>query len=207
MTVSPYASEAKISEALTAIGAELIGQTEQQLLQQILVAAATASGAVDPLSLIASQEQAEAGTANDVLMTPLRTKEAIVSRGLTPIVIAFKNITVLTTGAPADVASITLPSWLTRWRLAPSGMAFCEANTASGTLAGATFQIHAVANGAASAVSSNFLGPANTSSIVLVTASGTTTLPSNTTTIYLRQTTNSANAGTVSVFLTLLPCL
>jgi len=44
MTVSPYASEAKISEALTAIGAELIGQTEQQLLQQIVVAAATASG-------------------------------------------------------------------------------------------------------------------------------------------------------------------
>lgn len=44
MTVSPYASDAKISEALTAIGAELIGVTEQQLLQQILVAAATASG-------------------------------------------------------------------------------------------------------------------------------------------------------------------
>lgn len=44
MTVSPYASDAKISEALAAIGAELVGQTEQQLLQQILVAAATASG-------------------------------------------------------------------------------------------------------------------------------------------------------------------
>lgn len=43
MTVSPYASDAKISEALTAIGAELVGQTEQQLLQQILVAAATAN--------------------------------------------------------------------------------------------------------------------------------------------------------------------
>jgi hypothetical protein len=43
MTVLPYASEAKISEALTAIGAELIGQTEQQLLQQIVVAAATTS--------------------------------------------------------------------------------------------------------------------------------------------------------------------
>lgn len=45
MTVSPYASHAKVSEALTAIGAELIGVTEQQLLQQILVAAATAGGA------------------------------------------------------------------------------------------------------------------------------------------------------------------
>jgi hypothetical protein len=44
MTSSPYASEAKIDEALTAIGAELIGQTEQQLLQQLVVAAATAAG-------------------------------------------------------------------------------------------------------------------------------------------------------------------
>jgi hypothetical protein len=44
MTSSPYASEAKIDEALTAIGAELIGQTEQQLLQQLVVAAAVGTG-------------------------------------------------------------------------------------------------------------------------------------------------------------------
>lgn len=44
MSVSPYASEAKVNQALTAIGAELIGQNEQQLLQQLVVAAATASG-------------------------------------------------------------------------------------------------------------------------------------------------------------------
>jgi hypothetical protein len=48
MTSSPYASEAKVTEALNAIGAELVGQTEQQLLQQILVAAATASGGGTP---------------------------------------------------------------------------------------------------------------------------------------------------------------
>jgi hypothetical protein len=44
MSVSPYASEAKVNQALTAIGAELIGQNEQHLLQQLVVAAATASG-------------------------------------------------------------------------------------------------------------------------------------------------------------------
>jgi hypothetical protein len=44
MSVFPYASEAKVNQALTAIGAELIGQNEQQLLQQLVVAAATASG-------------------------------------------------------------------------------------------------------------------------------------------------------------------
>lgn len=40
MTVSPVASEARLNEALTAIGAELLGTTEQTLWQQILVASA-----------------------------------------------------------------------------------------------------------------------------------------------------------------------
>jgi len=44
MTASPYASDAKIAEACAAIGADLIGQTEQTLLQQLVVAAATGGG-------------------------------------------------------------------------------------------------------------------------------------------------------------------
>jgi hypothetical protein len=41
MTASPYASAAKIDEALAAIGAEHVGTREQTLLQQIFVACAT----------------------------------------------------------------------------------------------------------------------------------------------------------------------
>jgi hypothetical protein len=44
MTASPYASDAKIAEACAAIGADLIGQTEQTLLQQLVVAAAVGGG-------------------------------------------------------------------------------------------------------------------------------------------------------------------
>jgi hypothetical protein len=44
MNASPYASEAKITEACAAIGADFIGQTEQTLLQQLVVAAATSTG-------------------------------------------------------------------------------------------------------------------------------------------------------------------
>lgn len=44
MTASQYASDAKIQEATTAIGASYVGTTEMTLLQQILVAVATSSG-------------------------------------------------------------------------------------------------------------------------------------------------------------------
>lgn len=42
----------------------------------------SAGGGTDPLAILASQAQAEAGTANDVLMTPLRTKEAVTALAL-----------------------------------------------------------------------------------------------------------------------------
>ena len=41
MTPSPYASDAKIAATVAAIGATYVGQTEQMLLKQILVAIAT----------------------------------------------------------------------------------------------------------------------------------------------------------------------
>ena len=44
MTASSYASDAKITEALAVLGADLIGQTEQTLLQQLVVAAALGGG-------------------------------------------------------------------------------------------------------------------------------------------------------------------
>ncbi len=52
MTVGPPASQAKITDTLTAIGGELIGQTRQNLLQQILVACSIAGGPPDPGSTL-----------------------------------------------------------------------------------------------------------------------------------------------------------
>lgn len=40
MTTSPYASDAKIAEAVAVIEAEYVGTREQTLLQQILIAIA-----------------------------------------------------------------------------------------------------------------------------------------------------------------------
>lgn len=131
---------------------------------------------------------------------------AKLSNGATPIVVAFKNVTVLTSGAPADVASITLPSWCTRWRLSPTAH-LCIAESASGTLAGASLTVRDAASGGGSAVTASFFGPASTSVVVLPAATLLSILPTTANTIYLHQTANSANAGTVSVYLTLVPLL
>ena len=44
MTASPYASDAKIAEAVAVIEAEYVGTREQTLLQQIFIACALGGG-------------------------------------------------------------------------------------------------------------------------------------------------------------------
>lgn len=130
-----------------------------------------------------------------------------------PIILSVKNVTVLTSGAPADIASITVPSWLTRWSIPLTSISIhfsrVIAETASGTLASAAFTCYTQAGGAGSAVTANIVGPPASgygSNINGITAGGATpAFTSNT--IYIRQTANSANAGTASFYLMLLPFL
>jgi hypothetical protein len=87
MSVSPYASEAKVAQALTAIEADQIGQTEQQLLQQLVVAAATASGGGGggitlPVSIANGGTGQTSKTAAFDALAPTTTKgDLIVSNG------------------------------------------------------------------------------------------------------------------------------
>jgi len=47
MTASPYASDAKIAEAVAVIEAEYVGTREQTILQQIFIACALGGGSSD----------------------------------------------------------------------------------------------------------------------------------------------------------------
>ena len=136
-------------------------------------------------------------------------KEAIGLAEAQPLMVSFKNVTVLTTGAPADVATVTLPSWLTRYVVMPSTTAVrCIAESASGTLAAAGFTTHQAAAGSGTSLTaSSITGPASTSVATNASGTGVSVPFATSNTIYLRQTTNSANAGTVSVYLTLVPLL
>lgn len=133
-------------------------------------------------------------------------KESLSLAEVQPFVLAFKNVTVLTTGTPEDVASVALPAWCTRYYVILTGSR-CIAESAAGTLAGATFSLRDAASGGGNSASSNFVGPASTSVMVSVTGTPATTAPHTSATLYLNQTANSANAGTISVYAVIVPCL
>lgn len=127
----------------------------------------------------------------------------------TPIILSVKNITVLTSGAPADIASISVPSWVTRWTLRGSGLGATSAiysESGSGDFSAASFTCYDAAGGAGNAISSVIAGLATAQRIGSLGAS--TTIPLSTSnTIYIRQTANSTNAGTCSFYLVVFPFL
>jgi len=136
-------------------------------------------------------------------------KTALGLAAVQPFMLAIKNVTVLTTGAGStvDVATVTLPSWCTRYRLTFSGTSICFAESASGTLAGASFIIRDAASGGGNVMNTTFSGPASTSVVVQVTATSTSAIPATAQTLYLTQTANSANTGVISVYLMVMPLL
>ena len=87
-------------------------------------------------------------TASALSATDMRTALGLDS--VTPIILSAKNVTVLTSGAPADIASITVPSWVTRWMLVGSSVGATSrliAESAAGSLSAATFVVLDAAGG------------------------------------------------------------
>lgn len=157
------------------------------------------SYSADVSTFLSSDTKAEAVAALDAKL--------VTAANINPMyVVSFKDITVLTSGTPADIASVTLPTWLTRWRIFYIGN-YCIGETAAGTLAAANFTLRDAAAGAGNAQAASFAGPASAGTSVGITNTGPTSTLSNGTTLYLRQTANSANAGTISVYLIVMPYL
>jgi len=237
MSAYPYASDAKIAEALTALGADAIAPNEQTLLQQLVVAAATSGGGGSSNALLLAGASSsdltgltaatastgglfygtQAGADRKFTMTAAGAalaeaadataqKTALALGNVQPLILSFKNITLLTTGAPADIATITVPSWCTRYVVILSGSRIL-AETAAGTLAAASITVRTAANGAGDPVTGTTACPASTASTVSVTGTSVSVAPPTTQTLYVYQTGNSANAGTVSGYLILVPLL
>lgn len=130
---------------------------------------------------------------------------------VTPVIVFQKNVAVQTTGSAADIGTITVPSSITRWSniignpaTAGTGAIVCE--TASGTIAASVFQLFDGPGGTGNQITTS-------AQVTTLTAAGTKTVTisqngtilSTSSTIYIHQTTNSANAGTVSFYVTICP--
>lgn len=128
-----------------------------------------------------------------------------------PIVVCVKDVTVRLAGVNGDIATITLPPALTRFSNGISGTAVVGgirviAETAAGTLAAASFSARDAAGGAGAAITAGAAGPAAAGLAVGANSNGGN-LVFTTSTIYIYQAGNSANAGTVSVYVSLYPAL
>ncbi len=126
-----------------------------------------------------------------------------------PIIVYVKSVTMLTAGTPADIATITIPAGITRWAMCPGGSfngggGKIFAETAAGTLAAGTVVCFDAAGGTGVTVSSSSAPPTGAALMTTLTG-GSQTAFSTSSTIYIRQTGNSANAGTCSFYLIIYP--
>lgn len=129
--------------------------------------------------------------------------------GIGPIIVYAKSATILTAGSPADLASIVIPSGITRYTVGTNNgntvVGFkALAETASGTLAAGAVDIYTGAGGTGSALAAATWNlPSAASSMTGTTTGSNLVLTAGT--LYVRQTVNSANAGTCSFYLVIWP--
>ena len=128
-----------------------------------------------------------------------------------PITVFVKSVTIRTTTTTnTDIATITLPAGITRWRAICSTSASAGPNstviaeTASGTLAGAQFAIYDAATQGGTKMTATFVGPASAGTMVIITGNVITSV-STSGTVYINQSNQSANAGTCSFYFTIFP--
>lgn len=120
-----------------------------------------------------------------------------------PVFVETHGLTIFTTGASENLGTITIPAGITRYYIPAAGAIQCYAETAAGTLAAGTIQLRTATSGGGSQMGSTITPPA--SSGAMTTTAGVNTTAWTATTVYLYQTGNSANAGTVSVGLWIVP--
>lgn len=131
---------------------------------------------------------------------------------LAPRTLVAKNIPILTTGAPADIAALIIPAGITRWALPcfnSEGFspAYIIAESGAADLSAATFDVRSAPSGAGALLVNSWSGP-NPPPIVSTGFPGgdeTTPVISTASTVTIRQTTNSAHAGVCSFYLTIFP--
>lgn len=124
---------------------------------------------------------------------------------LMSVTVFVKNVTILTSGGlNTDIATITLPAGITRWHIPTVGKQFyAVAETAAGTLAGGMIALYDAPNAGGIQWVTPITLPSAAGVAVVGDSGGNS--PSTSTVLYLHQTANSANAGTVSFYITIYP--
>lgn len=152
-----------------------------------------------------TDSQLGAGTGLPVATLAHKASDAL---AINPVVVYVKSLTVRTAGGTSDIGSISVPAGITRFAIRGningSAQGTIVAETAAGTLAAATFFFYDGANGTGNQLTSQCSGPAATTTGESIFATSPPPISTGST-IYVRQFNNSANAGTCSFYILLIP--
>ncbi len=125
-----------------------------------------------------------------------------------PVLLFARSIAILTTGSAADIATIAIPDFITRFTTSGGAttawVTKAYAETAAGTLASATFQVRdASAGGGNNIVAvAGLTAPAAVDTFTTVAGAA---IVSTARIIYIRQLTDSLNAGTLTFSIWIVP--
>ena len=122
-----------------------------------------------------------------------------------------KNLSLTTNSSPIDLGSITLPPGLTRWipflSRSDTALSVAVSESASGSLAAGSIQLFSNSGGAGTSLSSatalTNLTAASKTTIITTGVAGIAPQAGNK--IFVRQTVNSGNSGSISVYIFVMP--
>ncbi len=163
----------------------------------------------DGTNWVASTETFPAATTNGAVLTSDGMNWTNAFPGV--IVLSAKNVAITTTGSPKDVATITIPAGITRWRAfsasATSNLSWLLNESQTGTMAGGVFAIRDAASGFGNIIWAAHSPPATSGPTVLALAVNSSTLVYTNSQLVIRQTTDPANTGVISWYLAIQPLL
>ncbi len=142
-----------------------------------------------------------AGTSGNILQSDGTNWSSVLPPNI--LRVSVKGLTIQTAGTPVDIGTITVPSYITRYTTPGfSGTYMIYAETAAGTLAGASVTLRDAAGGGGQAISASTACPTGAGALNVSTGGN---LVSTSATISVRQTSNSVNAGTCSFYIAIFP--
>jgi hypothetical protein len=126
-----------------------------------------------------------------------------------PLIVYVKNVNVVTSGAPTDIGSITIPSWITRYGFS-TGTTTTVSDSRSlvesgGPLTSGQFGIFTAAGGAGTQITQTTTNTFSSSVGGVIPFGAVTGVTTTSSTLHIRQTANAANAGVVSFYIMIFP--
>ncbi len=207
---------ATLASGVTASSLTSLGSTPTIVTPSITtgftIGGAAASGKIikaNGTNFVASTETFPAATTNAAVLTSDGTNWTNAFPAV--IVLSAKNVAITTTGSPKDIATITIPAGITRWRAfsasTTSNLSWILNESQTGTMAAASIAVRDATAGGGNIIFSATNPPATSGPTTVGWIVNSSTLTYTSGTLTVRQTIDAANTGVISFYVAIQPLL